>query len=195
MNAIVMAGGCGTRMKSKKEKLLLDIDGEAMIIRTVRILSDSQLFDSISCITSANAPETATILENAKIQTISTAGLGYSKDLGEALSHMCGHVLIVSGDMPLLDSHILQRMIKLYDKNSIWTSFVMTRKFANTLDIEYHHVFGKFDYVHTGVMIVNASAYEGENKFVKEDHIILDEKKLGININTLQDYENLISFT
>ena len=100
MNAIVMAGGCGTRMKSNVEKLLLEVNGESMAVHTVKILSDSGLFEHVLCATSANAPKTAAVLSDAGIQTVHTAGRGYSEDLGDVLEGMRGKVLIISGDMP-----------------------------------------------------------------------------------------------
>ena len=56
-----MAGGCSTRMKSDAEKLLLEINGKAMAVHTVKILSDSGLFEHVLCATSANAPKTAKV--------------------------------------------------------------------------------------------------------------------------------------
>ncbi len=192
MNAVVMAGGRGTRMKSAGEKLLLEINGEAMVVRTVKILSDSGLFDRILCATSANAPDTAAVLAGAGMHTIRTAGYGYSEDLGDVLENMQGKVLIISGDMPLLDLQTLTRMIKMCKKDSVWTSFVMTKKFSDVLGIIGPGT--ENECVHTGAMLIDASSYAGKNTPVREDYVIFDEIKLGTNINTMQDYENLINF-
>ena len=192
MNAIVMAGGCSTRMKSDAEKLLLEINGKAMAVHTVKILSDSGLFEHVLCATSANAPKTAKVLTDAGVQTVHTAGRGYSEDLGEVLESMQGKVLIISGDMPLLDLQTLKHMIKLCKKDSIWTSFVMTKKFSGILGITGPEI--ENGCVHTGAMLVDASAYAGKNISIKEDYVIFDEIKLGTNINTMQDYERLVNF-
>ena len=192
MNAIVMAGGCGTRMKSNVEKLLLEVNGESMAVHTVKILSDSGLFEHVLCATSANAPKTAAVLSDAGIQTVHTAGRGYSEDLGDVLEGMHGKVLIISGDIPLFDSQTLKHMIKLCKKNSLWTSFVMTKKFSSILGITGPET--ENGCVYTGAMLIDASSYAGKNTPVKEDYVIFDEIKLGTNINTREDYERLVNF-
>ena len=85
-----------------------------MAVHTVKILSDSGLFEHVLCATSANAPKTAKVLTDAGVQTVHTAGRGYSEDLGEVLESMQGKVLIISGDMPLLDL-----LVPLQDLQSI----------------------------------------------------------------------------
>ena len=144
-------------------------------------------------LTSANAPKTAKVLTDAGVQTVHTAGRGYSEDLGEVLESMQGKVLIISGDMPLLDLQTLKHMIKLCKKR------FNLDKLCNDEKILWHDlgITGpeiENGCVHTGAMLVDASAYAGKNISIKEDYVIFDEIKLGTNINTMQDYERLVNF-
>ena len=136
---------------------------------------DSGLFEHVLCAQALNAPKTAKVLTDAGVQTVHTAGRGYSEDLGEVLESMQGKVLIISGDMPLLDLQTLKHMIKLCKKDSIWTSFVMTKKFSGILGITGPEI--ENGCVHTGAMLVDASASAAKN-ISMEDYVIFDEIKL-----------------
>ena len=136
--------------------------------------------------------DTLKILERMLGENILFQDLQILMHIDQLLESMQGKVLIISGDMPLLDLQTLKHMIKLCKKDSIWTSFVMTKKFSGILGITGPEI--ENGCVHTGAMLVDASAYAGKNISIKEDYVIFDEIKLGTNINTMQDYERLVNF-
>jgi adenosylcobinamide-phosphate guanylyltransferase len=80
-----MCGGRASRMKNPgMEKPLLKVDGVAMVERVVSALASSDRFDRIVAATSPNTPKTNEFLKSKGIETIETAGEGYSQDLSQS---------------------------------------------------------------------------------------------------------------
>ena len=127
------------------------------------------------------------------IETLDTPGNGYVNDLNFLLQKMEGFVFVVSGDLPLLDKEIIQKLVKFNPEN-IWTSFLISKKFLNSLGLK-SNLSVKCDGVectYTGISIINADKIKNLNT-VKENYIILDDKRIAFNLNTKEDYELLNS--
>jgi len=52
--------------------------------------------------------------------------------------------------------------------------------------------YGDIDCVHTGISIINADKIQNLDQ-VKENYIILDDKRIAFNLNTNEDFELLNS--
>ena len=48
----------------------------------------------------------------------------------------------------------------------------------------------RFDYAHTGISIVDAKKITNFDS-VKEKFVVLDDKRIGLNLNTKDDYQLL----
>ena len=48
------------------------------------------------------------------------------EDLNSALKTINDHVLVTSGDLPLLDEEIIKKIINQFDPKKIWTSILVT---------------------------------------------------------------------
>ena len=102
-------------------------------------------------------------------------------------------MFVVSGDLPLLDGEIIQKLVE-FNSESVWTSFLVSKKFLNSLglksslSVEYDSV----ECVYTGISIINADKIKDLN-LVNEDYIVLDDKRIAFNVNTKEDYELLSS--
>ncbi len=193
MIGLVMAGGRGSRMEfPAPEKLLLEYE-KPIIFHVIDSLNDSHCFSKVFAATSSNSPDTKYELEQRGIETLDTQGNGYVNDLNFLLQKMNGSVFVVSGDLPLLDEAIIQKLIKLNSGN-VWTSFLVSKKFLNSLGLESNLLInsGDIDCVHTGISIINADKIQNLDP-VKENYIILDDKKIAFNLNTKKDYELLNS--
>ena len=106
---------------------------------------------------------------------------------------MDGFVFVVSGDLPLLDREIIQKLVS-FNSESAWTSFLVSKKFLNSLDLE-SNLLVKYDNVecaYTGISVINADKIKNSN-LVNEDYIILNDKRISFNLNTKEDYELLNS--
>ena len=193
MIGLVMAGGRGSRMEfPAPEKLLLEYE-KPIIFHVIDSLNDSHCFSKVFAATSSNSPDTKFELEQIGIETLDTSGDGYVNDLNFLLQKMGGSVFVVSGDLPLLDKEIIQKLVK-FNTESIWTSFLVSKKFLNSLGLESNLLInsGDIDCVHTGISIINADKIQNLDP-VKENYIILDDKRIAFNLNTKKDYELLSS--
>ena len=135
MIGLVMAGGRGSRMEfHTPEKLLLEYE-KPIIFHVIDSLNDSHCFSQVFAATSPNSPDTKHVLEERGIETLDTPGNGYVNDLNSLLQKMDGFVFVVSGDLPLLDEEIIQKLVK-FNSESVWTSFLVSKEFLNSLGLE-----------------------------------------------------------
>ena len=194
MIGLVMAGGKGSRMEfPAPEKLLLEYE-KPVIFHVIDSLNDSHCFSKVFAATSPNSPDTKNELEQRGIETLDTEGNGYVNDLNFLLQKMDGFMFVVSGDLPLLDEEIIQIMTEKFNSKNVWTSFLVSKKFLNSLGLESNLLInsGDIDCVHTGISIINADKIQNLDP-VKENYIILDDKRIAFNLNTKKDYELLSS--
>lgn len=176
-----MAGGRGSRMMPYTEKLTIWC-GAPMALRVVRALDACPRITRVVAAVSPNAPAARSILSK-HIDLLDTPGEGYSADLTYALKHLSGGVLVVPADLPLLDHLILDTISHQYDAD-YWTTILLSEAYASRLGISPGIVvrWRGLLYRYTGVSIVDADC----NPPIK--HMILDDYRLAININTIQDW-------
>ncbi|HIP50351.1 MAG TPA: 5-deoxyadenosylcobinamide phosphate nucleotidyltransferase [Candidatus Pacebacteria bacterium] len=193
MIGLVMAGGKGTRMDISNEKLLLEYK-KPVIFHVIDALKNSHCFSKVIAATSQNSPDTKQALEQRGIETLTTSGSGYTSDLNFLLQSMDGFVFVVSGDLPLLDEKIIQDITEKFNSESVWTSFLVSKKFLNSLGLESSLLVNSdnIECTYTGISIINANKIKNLNS-VKENYIILDDKRIAFNLNTRKDYELLNS--
>ena len=191
MIGLVMAGGKGVRMNLDNEKLLLKYK-KPIILHVIDSLKNSNCFSKILAVTSSNSPKTKTLLQENNVETFDTPGIGYVKDLNLALKTISDVVLVTSGDLPLLDKEIIQKIVNQFDSQNIWTSILVTNKFLTTLGIEsdYSVNFDNQICHYTGISLVDSKKISSlEN--LGENYIIIDDKRIAFNLNTKQDYDLL----
>ncbi len=191
MIGLVMAGGKGIRMNLDNEKLLLKYK-KPVILHVIDSLKNSNCFSKIISITSSNSPKTKKLLEKNNIEIFDTPGIGYVEDLNLVLKTINDVVLVSSGDLPLLDEKIIQKIVTYYNSQTIWTSILVTNKFLTTLGIEsdYSVNFDNQKCHYTGISLINSQKITSlEN--LEENFIIIDDKRIAFNLNTKQDYDLL----
>ena len=191
MIGIVMAGGKGTRMNLDGEKLLLKYK-KPIILHVVDSLKNSNLFSKILVITSTNSPKTKKLLEENDIDIFDTPGIGYVEDLNLVLKSLDDIVLVTSGDLPLLDDDIIQKIVKQYESDKIWTSILVTKNFLSSLGLESDYPLNFDNQVchYTGISLVNSNKITSlEN--LEENYVIIDDKRIAFNLNSKQDYDLL----
>ena len=191
MIGIVMAGGKGTRMNLDGEKLLLKYK-KPIILHVVDSLKNSNLFSKILVITSTNSPKTKKLLEENDVEIFDTPGIGYVEDLNLVLKSLDDIVLVTSGDLPLLDDDIIQKIVKQYESDKIWTSILVTKNFLSSLGLESDYPLNFDNQVchYTGISLVNSNKITSlEN--LEENYVIIDDKRIAFNLNSKQDYDLL----
>jgi len=191
MIGLVMCGGKGTRMESVQEKLLIKYR-KPIIQHVISALDESGCFSKIICATSCNAPKTSQFVKDLGMSTVETRGVGYVEDLNEALKSFDDNVFVVSGDLALLDSEIVQKIVNALEDRKSWTSVLVSKKFLDLIGIkpEYLVNYNGKECAFTGISIVNPKAIVGIEP-VQESYIVIDDKRIAINLNTKSDYELL----
>ena len=191
MIGLIMAGGKGTRMDSDEEKLLL-VYKKPVILHVVDALQQSNCFSKIVALTSPNSPKTENILKETGIDIISSRGESFVSDLNEILQQLDEMVFVTSGDLPLLDSQIVKTILDHHEAEQTWTSIVTTLPFQKTLGIKSDCIIENHDYVQTGISIVDAKKITNLDP-VEEKFLVIDDKRIGLNLNTKDDYNLLRS--
>ena len=191
MIGLIMAGGKGARMNLKQEKLLLEYK-KPVIMHVVDALKNSNCFSRIIAATSSNSPETEKILQQSGIETISTSGTDFASDLNSVLKQLDDSVFVTSGDLPLLDDKIIKQIVENYNSNIVWTSIVLRNSFLDSIGIKSEYTTQNKEYVFSGISLVNASKINNLES-IEESLVVIDDKRIGLNINTKDDYELLCS--
>jgi len=191
MIGLVMAGGKGTRMNLDGEKLLLQFK-KPVILHVVDSLKNSNSFSKILAVTSCNSPKTKKLLEENKVEIFDTPGIGYVEDLNLTLKTINDHVLVTSGDLPLLDEEIIKKIINQFNPKKTWTSILVTNKFLTSLSLksDFSVDFNNQTCHYTGISLVNSKQISSlEN--LDENYIIIDDKRIAFNLNSKMDYDLL----
>ncbi|MFB5619163.1 MAG: NTP transferase domain-containing protein [Candidatus Nitrosomaritimum aestuariumsis] len=188
MIAIVMAGGKGSRMKSSDEKLLLPYK-KPIILHVADALSDSDCFSEIIFITSPNSPKTKKLLLENNYEIIDSTGQGYVQDLNNILQSIGDSVFVTSADLPLLDQNIIKKITSLYDENHLWTSILVTKNFLKKLGISSNYEVNYENQVcyYSGISMINSKKISNLDN-IEENFVIIDDKRIGFNVNTKEDY-------
>lgn len=194
MIGLVMAGGKGSRMQTREEKLLLKYI-HPTILHVVFALQNSNCFSKIIASSSSHSPKTKEMLQNAGIEIFETPGEGYVKDLNLILRSVNDEIFVVSGDLPLLDEEIVTKIAKSHSADSLWASFLVTKDFMHSLGLqaEYSVTFQNKECYFTGISLVNAKEINSLDS-VEEIYHILNDKRIAFNLNTQKDYNLLGNF-
>lgn len=193
MLALVMCGGRGSRMALPIEKPLLKLRDKTLIEYVLDALIDYGSFENIIVVPSANTPATRTFLYTHKyytsgiIEIFDAGGENYSVDLSYVLGKIRPAVaFVVSADLPLLNPAIIQRIITGYLPSSPCTSIVLETCFVKSFDIFPSSLLtiGEKKYCYSGIVIVDTSKHKTNSK-LEENYIIMNEKEVAINVNTV----------
>tara|TARA_Y100000590_G_scaffold196372_1_gene222982 strand:+ start:252 stop:860 length:609 start_codon:yes stop_codon:yes gene_type:complete len=199
MIGLIMAGGKGTRMQlNDEEKLLLNYKNKPVIMHVVDALQNSNCFTNIIALTSSNSPKTEKILKESGIDIVSSSGHDLVSDMNEMLIQLDDFVFVTTGDLPLLDSEAVKKIVERSHTDEIWNSVVTTGSFQKSLGtssdsaIRYSNIENNSDnvFVQTGINIVNATKITNL-KPIKEYFLVFDDKRVGLNLNTKNDFELL----
>ena len=191
MIGIVLAGGKGSRMQSSEEKLVLKFK-DPIILHVARAMTESNCFSKILFLTIPNSPNTKKLLLENNYEIINTSGYGYVEDLNSVLKSLNDSVFVTSGDLPFLDAEIIKKIVGLYDTRNSWLTVLVTKKLQNSLgmspnfDVKFENQLCSY----TGISLINAKKIT-DLQNIDEKYVIVDDKRIGFNVNTKQDYDLL----
>jgi adenosylcobinamide-phosphate guanylyltransferase len=195
-----MCGGRGSRMQQQQqqqggiEKPLLKVEGIAMVERVISALAGSYRFDRIVAAVSPYTQRTNEFLKSKGIETIETAGEGYSQDLSLLLSKLKPQKIVaVPGDIPLLNSQIVNEIFNnIIDddddrqEQEPAISIILEKEFVEEIGVKPSIVVMN-QYCHSGITIFNTMAVGTEP--VKEYYIVMNRKEIALNVNTKEELE------
>lgn len=191
--AAIMCGGRASRMQQGGiEKPLLKVHGIAMVERVILALAGSGRFDRILAAISPNTPKTKELLKSKGIETIETAGEGYSNDLSHLLSKLKPQrVMVVPSDIPLLNSQIISEILDAIDNSSSRKekrpaiSIILEKRFVERTGAKPSIVVDQ--YCHSGITIFNTMSVGTEP--VEEYYLVMNRKEIALNVNTKEELE------
>lgn len=174
------------------EKPLLKVEGIAMVERVISALAGSYRFDRIVAAVSPKTHKTNEFLKSKGIETIETAGEGYSQDLSRLLSKLRPQkVVAVPGDIPLLNSQIVNEILNFIDDDDRQEqepaiSIILEKGFVEEIGVKPSIVLMN-QYCHSGITIFNTTAVGTEP--VRERYIVMNRKEIALNVNTKEELE------
>ncbi|WP_456375381.1 adenosylcobinamide-phosphate guanylyltransferase [Methanocaldococcus sp.] len=187
MDALIMAGGRGSRM-GYVEKPLIKIKDKPLISYVIQPLLESDKINKIYIATSPNTKNTKKfIISNYKdyknIKVIETSGNGYIEDLNECIKYFSKPFLVVSSDLVNLSSKIINSIVDYFysikSKNpEIESLTVMIPK-----NKYIKHVNATIEF--NGLIPVGINIVSPKSGYQKEEIMVIDE--LIINVNTPND--------
>ena len=192
-----MCGGRASRMQQQQqqgaiEKPLLKVEGIAMVERVISALAGSDRFDRIVAAVSPNTPKTNECLKSKGIETIETAGEGYSQDLSRLLSKLRPQkVMAVPGDIPLLNSQTVNEILNNIinddrQEQEPATSIILEKGFVEKIGVKPSIVLMN-QYCHSGITVFNTMAVGTEP--VQERYLVMNRKEIALNVNTKEELE------
>ncbi len=116
-HAIILAAGKGTRMKSKKYKVLHEVAGKSMIEHVLNNVKQSGV-NQIVTIVGHGAESVKETLGNQSLYSFQEEQLGTAHAVKMAEEHLAnkeGTTIVVCGDTPLITSETLQALIRHHE--------------------------------------------------------------------------------
>lgn len=191
MDAVVMAGGLGTRL-GMGEKPCIDLLGRPLISYVIDALDKAENIGRIFVAVSPATPNTEKAvldLYDGHVKVIMTPGGNYVGDMIYAVetAGIKEPVLIIMSDLPVITPQLLDSIVEDYEKcgkpaMSVFVPISVPRE----LGIRPDTVFNK-----DGKLIVPTGVNVLDGKNIHEEQesfdLVLKDPELALNVNTVDD--------
>ncbi|HEV2690819.1 MAG TPA: bifunctional UDP-N-acetylglucosamine diphosphorylase/glucosamine-1-phosphate N-acetyltransferase GlmU [Bryobacteraceae bacterium] len=131
VNVVILAAGLGTRMKSKRAKVLHRAGGLTLIEQVVRTALSMTSPDHVTVVVGHQAEEVKTLLASSGVRFVHQAeqkGTGHALLLcREALASQGGLVVTLYGDAPLFSSDTLRALVDRQDGSDAAATVITAR--------------------------------------------------------------------
>lgn len=193
MDAIVMAGGFGQRLRMG-EKPCVELLGKPLISYVIDTLRATEDIDRVFVAVSPVTPKTEIMIQerySGEIRVIRTLGGNYVGDMIYAVetAQTAGPVMIIMSDIPLVDPEIISSVIEKYrEAGKPALSVYVPINICKGAGIRPDTVFNKDGklIVPTGINILDSSQIRNEQE---DFNLILENPRLAINVNTVEDLQ------
>jgi adenosylcobinamide-phosphate guanylyltransferase len=187
MEALVMAGGRGTRL-NMGEKPLVRILGKCLIEYVVCALEDCSV-GRIFIATTESVPGTKDWAKKRGLTVVDTPGRGFVADMicAVELAKVEEPVLIVMADLPLITPDLLDDIMDIYEERpepalSTHTPLRLHSRLRRRPDSLFNYQ-GQL-IVPSGVNILDGANIRQEQE---DYHLILERMELAVNVNLTED--------
>jgi adenosylcobinamide-phosphate guanylyltransferase len=189
VTALLMAGGKGTRLNIMGEKPLLEVGGKPMIQRVLEALKGANKVEDIIVVVSKHTPQTAAFAHKQALKVLQAPGRGFCSDAKYAVKKLkLETVLTICADLPLVTSKFIDEVITFYEKcKRPALTVVVPQELYARFGLSFDYVFndnGK-SLIPIGVNVVDGRRIE--ERYLDEEILQIDDVKVAVNVNTLQD--------
>jgi len=189
VTALVMAGGKGTRMKSEIEKPLIPLKGKPMILHIITALKNATMVDGILVSVSPNTPQTSQKMRDLGVRVVETSGKNYILDMQTAIKKEgLKKTLILSADLPLLASTLIDQLIRYYEatgKPALTVMAPLESYRRLKLDVGMKIKINEKTLVPVGINFVDGAFIDQPE--IEEEILIMKNPRIILNVNTLEE--------
>lgn len=189
--ALVMAGGKGSRMNLSEEKPLIEIGGKPMIARVVDALKSAKEVDRIIVAVSRYTPRTASMARELPVEVLETPGLDFISDAKYAVKNLgLEIVLIVSVDLPLITSRMVDEIVENYYRCrkpalSVMVPTTVYDRLGLKADLTFN-VDGR-DLVPVGIDVIDGTRIDEAE--LEQETLVVENEELAVNVNTDEELQ------
>jgi len=130
LTVVILAAGLGTRMKSKRAKVLHEAGGDTLLNHVIRAAMNVAPPERIVAVVGHQAEEVRRSVNNPGIRFVEQTeqkGTGHAMLCARELAASANnHLLILNGDGPLLTAGTLKRLLELADSPGLGGALVTT---------------------------------------------------------------------
>lgn len=190
ITALVMAGGRGERLKTGEEKPLLKLCGKPMIQYVIEALRNARNIGKIIVVTSRYTRKTARKMRTFPIEVLEAPGGGYIADVHYVIKKLKleGPVIIVSADLPLINSAIINRVVERFKRcGKPALSVMVPHELCKRMGLSSDLVL-KADgnlLVPAGINILTSEMIDRDE--IAEEKMVLNKEEVAVNVNTAND--------
>ncbi|MHC1592748.1 MAG: NTP transferase domain-containing protein [Methermicoccaceae archaeon] len=190
MDALVMAGGLGTRLKMG-EKPILVLCGKPLVQWTLDAVLASKYIQDVIVATSPNVPKTREWIREhyPQVDVFTANGKGYITDMQHTVKRakLRGAFFMTMGDLPLMNTGLIDLVIEKYmecgrQALSVHVPLALCRELGIYPDAVFNY--GGRLIVPSGINILDADSIEKEQD---DYHFILEREDAAMNINRVED--------
>ena len=187
VDALIMAGGKGSRMSSNSiEKPMQIVGGKPVVMRVVEAVQNCKNVNDVLVSVSSNTPKTERFLQDLGVETLCTSGNDFMEDMHTAFGMLNSEfVLTCPSDLPLIRSFTLDAFTNFFRpemesaiavvEKSVVVNTGITPSFTCEID--------DGEWVLSGVCISDrVKTLMG--KYLKESYMKTDWVDLAVNVNT-----------
>ena len=185
MDALIMAGGPGSRMGKGYEKPLIKVCGKPMVEWVVEAAVESGAVSRIIVAVTEKTRRTGEAVAKLPVEVTKTPGLGYIEDYKRAIKKLkLSEVLILPSDLPLIRGDTLRYVINCYRRsNKPALSVMVPLNVYKKLNLHPGYVFEVNGELVSpaGVNVMDGRKVDEER--VEQEVLIMEEEGLAVNVN------------